>query len=323
MKASVIIPLKNGGKIFKQVINKVLAQTLEEPYEVIIIDSGSKDGSLEYLQCIIERNNNIHLHQIKPSEFGHGKTRNYGASLSKGEFLVFITQDALPANEFWLQEMIKPFSLDENIQGVFGKHLPYEDCDIFEKHNLYLHFNNFGKGIVVHKIEDQERYNTDEGYRHLLCFYSDNSSAMRRSIWEKYPYDDVDFAEDQIWAKKIIELGYSKAYNENAVVYHSHNYSFKEMLMRSFDDHKGLYKIYRYKPIKNIMYLPVYIIKHTINDIRFLRQQTLSRKDKLHWVYFSLMKNLVKYVGAYFGPKGENNKLITKIFSRELILRNK
>ncbi|AEW77975.1 glycosyltransferase family 2 protein [Aggregatibacter actinomycetemcomitans] len=323
MKASIIIPLKNGGDIFKQVLSSVLLQKLDAPFEVIVIDSGSKDGSVEYLNNIIKNHDNVRLYQIKPYEFGHGKTRNYGASLSKGEFLVFITQDALPANEFWLEEMIKPFSLDENIQGVFGKHLPYEDCDIFEKNNLYTHFNNFGKGIVVYKIEDKARYDSDEGYRHLLCFYSDNSSAMRKCIWDKYPYDDVDFAEDQIWAKRIIELGYFKAYNENAIVFHSHNYSFKEMLMRSFDDHKGLYKIYGYKSVKNIFYLPIYIIKHTINDMRFLKTKKLSKKEKLYWSYFSLIKNTVKYTGAYFGPKGTNNKLITKLFSRELILRNK
>ena len=267
--------------------------------------------------------NNVHLYEILPSDFGHGKTRNYGASLAKGEFLVFITQDALPANNYWLSEMIKPFNLDNDIQGVFGKHLPYDECDIFEKHNLYQHFKNFGEGIVVYKIEDYERYKNDEGYRHLLCFYSDNSSAMRKSIWEKYPYDDVDFAEDQIWAKKIIELGYSKAYNANAIVYHSHSYSYKEMLMRSFDDHKGLYGIYHYQPVKNILYLFAYIMKHTFNDFNFLKTQDISIRQRIYWMRFSIMKNTSKYLGAYFGPKGYNNELICKLFSRELLLRKK
>ena len=83
-------------------------------------------------------------------------------------------------------------------------------------------------------------------YNKALNYYYSKDSLI--------PEPPFDFAEDQLWAKKIIELGYSKAYTSNAVVYHSHNYSFKEMLMRSFDDHKGLNQIYDYIPVKNILY---------------------------------------------------------------------
>lgn len=322
IKASVIIPTKNGGEIYKKVLDKVLEQKLDYEFEIIVIDSGSKDETVRYTKKKQSLFQNLILKEITPSEFGHGKTRNYGASISNGEFLVFITQDALPCDEFWLEEMLKPFELSEDIVGVFGKHLPYEDCDIFEKHNLYVHFNNFGQGTVVYKMEDKERYKIDEGYRHLLCFYSDNSSAMRKSIWNKIPYDDVDFAEDQLWAKKIIELGYSKAYASNAVVYHSHNYSFKEMMMRSYDDHKGLYGIYGYVPIKSIFLLPAYISKHIVNDYMFLKTLNIPRDEKKKWIIFSIKKNMSKYIGSYFGPKGNNN-FINKLFSRELILRKR
>jgi len=224
IKVSVIIPTKNGGIIYKKVLEQVLEQKLDFDFEVIIIDSGSKDETVNYTKDKADKYNNVILKEIASSEFGHGKTRNLGASISRGEFLVFITQDALPYDENWLSEMIKPFDISENIVGVFGKHIPYNECDIFEKHNLDVHFNNFGQGTIIYKLDDKDRYDKDEGYRHLLCFYSDNASAMRKSIWKKISYDDVDFAEDQLWAKKIIELGYSKAYTSDAVVYHSHNY---------------------------------------------------------------------------------------------------
>ena len=322
VKASIIIPTKNGGDIYKQVLDKVLSQKLDFEFEVIIIDSGSKDETVNYTKEKALLTTNIVLREIEPSDFGHGKTRNYGANIAKGEFLVFITQDALPYNDQWLKEMIKPFELSEEIVGVFGKHLPYADCDIFEKHNLDVHFNNFGEGTIIYKMDDKDRYQKDEGYRHLLCFYSDNSSAMRKSIWNEIPYDDVDFAEDQLWAKKIIEFGYSKAYTSDAVVYHSHNYSFKEMMMRSYDDHKGLYGIYGYVPIKNVFLLPAYIVKHIINDYKYLKTLSIIREEKKRWIVFSIKKNICKYIGSYFGPKG-NNSYINKLFSRELILRKK
>jgi len=318
--ASIIIPVKNGGSIYVKVLNNVLSQSFDNGFEVIVIDSGSKDGSVEYTEEKMKEYDNLILTKIKPADFGHGKTRNLGASIAKGEYLVFITQDALPYNEKWLEEMTKPFSLSEEIVGVFGKHLAYDDCDIFEKHNLDIHFKNFGEGTVVYRMDDKERYEQEEGYRHLLCFYSDNSSAMRKSIWNEIPYDDVDFAEDQLWAQKIIEKGYSKAYTSEAIVYHSHNYSFKEMMMRSFDDHKGLYSIYGYKPVKNILYLPYMILKHCASDYNYLKSLTISRSEKQQWFVFSIRKNISKYIGSYFGPKG-NNKVVDSFFSRERLLR--
>jgi rhamnosyltransferase len=322
IKASIIIPAKNGGNIYKKVLDKVLSQKLNFNFEIIIIDSGSKDETVSYTKEKVKKHKNIILKKIEPSEFGHGKTRNLGASLANGEFLVFITQDALPLNDEWLKEMIEPFNLSDEIVGVFGKHIPYEKCDIFEKNNLKVHFNNFGQGTIIYKLDDKERYDKDKKYKHLLCFYSDNSSAMRRSIWKIIPYDNVNFAEDQLWAKKIIELGYSKAYTSNAIVYHSHNYSYKEIMMRSYDDHKGLYDIYGYISVKNIFLLPLHIIKHTINDYRYLKTLKIARQEKKKWLYFSIRKNISKYTGSYFGPKG-HNKFIDKFFSRELIIRNK
>lgn len=321
MKASVIIPVKNGGELFKKVLEAVLGQIFEY-FEVIIIDSGSKDGSVEYVKSLHLSHKNLVLKEIEPKEFGHGKTRNYGASIAKGEILVFITQDALPYDENWLFEMIKPFELYEDIVGVFAKHLPYQECDIFEKENLKRHFENFGQNIVLYKIEDKKRYEIDEGYRHLLCFYSDNASAMRKNIWESIPYDDVNFAEDQLWAKKVIELGYTKAYNSNAIVYHSHNYGFKERLKRSYDDHKGLYEIYRYVPVKSIFLLPLHILKAIYNDLFFLKIQDMPILEKLKWLGFSIGKNIAKYTGAYLGAKDFGN-YFNALFSREHILRNR
>ena len=78
------------------------------------------------------------------------------------------------------------------------------------KRDLYYHFKNFGDDNTIFQITDEnrQRYKEEEGYRHLLSFFSDNNSCIRRDIFEKYPYKDVSFAEDQIWAKQMIELGY-------------------------------------------------------------------------------------------------------------------
>ena len=220
MDATIVIPTKNAGHQFKKVLESVFNQKTSLSYEVICIDSGSKDETLD----IIKKFPNIKFYSILPQEFGHGKTRNLGASLGTGEFIVFITQDALPASEFWLDNLVNVVKKNENCAGAFGIHYPYPGCNIFDRRDLKNHFLRFGETDTYYRIEDESRYEKDQGYRLFLQFYSDNNSCMRRNVWEKCPYDDVNFAEDQIWAAKILELGYDKAYCASAPVYHSHNY---------------------------------------------------------------------------------------------------
>jgi len=244
--------------------------------------------------------------------------------MANGEFVVFITQDALPYDDDWLENLLHVFSIDVEIVGVFGRHEPYDDCDLFEKHNIMVHFNNFGSDIQIYHLDDRDRYEREEGYRHLLCFYSDNSSAMRKRVWDQIPYRDVDFAEDQIWAKEIIEKGFKKAYTPHSVVYHSHRYSFKQQFKRYYDEYKGLYGVYKYVPVKNIIILPAYILKHWKSDIKFLRTSAhIPKKEKFYWLFYSLVKNTIRYIAAYLGVKGIKYKFLNVFLSREYRLKSK
>ena len=241
MDVSIVIPTKNAGALFDKVLERVFQQETNYTYEVICVDSGSSDGTLDIIKkypCL--------LYQIPASEFGHGKTRVYGASKGTGEYIIFITQDAMPASQKWLQNFIDAMKIDPEIVGGFGIHYPYPNCNVIDKRDLYYHFKNFGEDNTIFQITDEnrERYKEEEGYRHLLSFFSDNNACVRRDVFEKYPYEDVSFAEDQIWAKHMIELGYKKLYCPFAPVYHSHNYKLSTYFMRYYDEYKGLY-IYR------------------------------------------------------------------------------
>ena len=114
MDVSIVIPTKNGGHLFEKVLDAVFKQKTEYEYEVICVDSGSKDGTLDVI-----RKYPCRLFQIEPSEFGHGKTRNYGASKGNGTYIIFITQDALPATDTWLQNFIDAMKMDPEIVGGF------------------------------------------------------------------------------------------------------------------------------------------------------------------------------------------------------------
>jgi rhamnosyltransferase len=324
LKASVIIPVKNGGALFRRVLQTVLEQDLGgAAFEVIIIDSGSSDGSDKWVEEMAKNHQGLKLIKIKPEEFCHGRTRNVGASLAKGEYLAFLTHDALPVDRCWLANLIKPLEKDHEVAGVFGKHIPYEDCDIFEKELLSRHFENFGIETTLFSIDDMDRYKKDASYRHYLCFYSNNSSAMRKSLWEKIPYPDVDFAEDQLWAKTILEKGYKKAYTPEAIVYHSHHYPICEQLKRYYDDFKGWNRVYGNVPVKTMWALPFHVIMHWVSDLRFLMTQKVSSGEKVKWAFYSLAKNTNRYLGGYLSMKSRKFVFLDRSLSRDYRLRGK
>ena len=112
-KASVLIPVKNGGALFGLVLDAVLKQQAPWPFEVIVVDSGSSDTSV--MQA---RQRGVQVIEIPPTEFGHGRTRNLLASLSQGDFLVFITQDARPASDHWLQQLVQACDSAPDVAGA-------------------------------------------------------------------------------------------------------------------------------------------------------------------------------------------------------------
>lgn len=298
LDATIVIPTKNGGSAFRDVLDMIFKQKTEYRYEVICVDSGSTDETIDIIKDFPCR-----LFQIKSEEFGHGKTRNYGASKGTGEFIVFITQDALPASEEWLQNFIDAMKLDKEIAGGFGIHYPYPDCNLPDKLMLQRHFQNFGTENTIFQVEDQKKFQEDEGYRSYMSFFSDNNSCLRRSVWEKHPYKDVDFSEDQIWAKEILALGYKKVYCPHAAVYHSHNYPLKSYLGRCFDEYRALYRLYGWKLAENWGQVLLGAIKGTLSDWRFIIHGGVSVPEKLGWMHYSLWRNVFKYIGAYQGAK--------------------
>ena len=230
VKVSIVIPVFNGGDLLLDVVNACLNQHLDSCFELIIIDSESTDGAIERLPD----DPRLTVQAIHQRDFGHGKTRNLGASLAKGEYVAYITQDALPANPFWLANLIAPLESDPAVAGVFGCHIAHHGHSALTTHDLDNHFNRWIYRSHRQPLAlDESRQRPDAPLAGHERFYSDNNSCLRRSVWEQYPLPDVVYGEDQLWASTILQLGYKKAYAANAVVHHSHEYNFRDTLIRA------------------------------------------------------------------------------------------
>jgi len=206
---SIIIPAKNEEKNIGKCLDTVFNQESPFTSEIIVIDSGSQDRTIE----IIRQYPQIRLKQIKPEDFGHGKTRNLGARMSKGEIIVFLNADALPINKHWLSHLVHPLKENKKLAGVYSRHLPQKNCHLYMARDILKSMPD--KPIEYH----QEK---------LLDFmiFSTVSCAIPRIYWEKFPFDnEIIIAEDQQWARQIIKQGFGILYEPQSCVFHSHNYS--------------------------------------------------------------------------------------------------
>lgn len=222
-KASIFIPAYNAGPSFEGVLQATTRQVCDFEYDLLVIDSGSTDGTAERVLRLADPR--IRLERIDKSEFQHGRTRNLGISSTEGEFVALLTQDAKPKDERWLSNLIAGFARGDRVAGVTGRHEAYPEHDAFTKRDMTEHFDALE---LLPNVVDLESglpsfiYPGSLAWRMRAFFYSDNNSAMSRAVWKVLPYPDIDWGEDQVWAAQALKLGFQKVYADRAVVYHSH-----------------------------------------------------------------------------------------------------
>jgi glycosyltransferase involved in cell wall biosynthesis len=303
---SVIIPTKNGAEFLDEVLTATLSQKTDFDYEVIVIDSGSKDKSLEIIQ-----KHHVKLIQINPTEFNHGGTRNFGVKNSQGEFIAFITQDATPVNSEWLQNLVAPLREEAEIAGVFGKHLPRKNCDPIVALNLDRHFDGFS--LTRKSWQKDQGYAENQGQ---YIFFSNNNSCIRKSVWEKIPFRHVEMSEDQWWAKDIIEHGYTKCYEPTATVYHSHTYSPSEWMKRQFDEYRAYQKIGVIEKASIFNFLKRFAGLFYGDAKQLIKTSQLSTLEKIYWIWQRFFNNLGIVTGQFYGTYSDN---IPAYISRKIL----
>lgn len=313
MKASVIIPVKNGGECFKAVLESTMAQQAPWPFEVLVIDSGSSDGSVAFARSI-----GCRVEEISSSSFGHGRTRNLGAQITSGEFIVFITHDACPVDTKWLLNLVDAADMAPDVAGAFGRHLAYGSASIVTTRELEVHFAGFGVTAGMVRNDDPARYAHDVGYRQFLHFFSNNNSCLRRSVWEQIPFPDVDFAEDQIWAKTVIEAGYAKAYSPDACVFHSHDFGVLETAQRGFDESRALARLFGYILLPSIPRLLRDWVYLTGRDWGWVVCSSRPRFERLKAFAGVPFLCAAKLVGRYLGARESSLPAwLARAFSRD------
>ena len=297
MDASVVIPTKNGGDRFIDVLAMVVGQVTSYDFEVICVDSGSSDRTVDVIRAFPE----VTLYEIPPEEFGHGKTRSWAAGKCSGDYIVFITQDALPASVTWLQSFIDAMRKFPEAVGGFGQHYPYPDCNYFDARDISGLFRELGEEDVAIQVEDPERFKRDVTYRMPYAFFSDNNACVRRDFFLDNPYPDVNFAEDQFWMMEQMGKGLAKVYCPHAAVYHSHNYGLWELMQRAFDENRALARLFDWQAVPNGRLIPRTAASLTKRDWIYLAKMDADPVSKAKAMANAPFRNLLKLFGAHEG----------------------
>jgi len=220
MKLSVIIPTLNAERWITRQLDMLLVQTVEP--EIIVIDSGSVDATLDIVARYAER---IRLLQIPHESFDHGGTRDFALRQSTGDLVCFFTQDALPTDERCLEKLLSAFSFPD-IAAAFGRQIARPDAPEYEK--LTRAFN-YPDQPRVWREEDIPRYGVKS------YFFSNVCAAYRRDVYLAVGGFDTPIIsnEDMMMAAKLLHAGYALAYAPDAAVVHSHRYTLEEELRRN------------------------------------------------------------------------------------------
>jgi rhamnosyltransferase len=221
VEVSILLLTKNGRGDLERLLPAVFDQTFDRTFEVIAVDSGSTDGTLDLFRSFPVR-----VEQIPPENFHHARTRNFAASLSAGRIIVCLSQDAIPASSTWLQTLIGNFE-DEKVGAVYGRQFPHSDSSVERQDALDTIYG------ATRIVKDPANRN-GLGYR--FYHFSDANAAIRRSVWESLPFpEDLKVFEDLGIAKLILDSGWKIVYEPDAPVYHSHVHTTVGLFKRYFD----------------------------------------------------------------------------------------
>lgn len=221
MSVSLVIPTLDAQAEIGELLKRILSQTCC-PDEVIVVDSASSDRTVE----IASGFDGVRVIEIDRSDFNHGLTRDMAFKESSGDIVCFMTQDAIPADDRYIENLVDPILADNRVAISSGRQLPKKDARQFER--LVREFN-YGPSSNVRSKDDVLVMGIKTYFATDVC-----SAYRRSSYFELGGFGRTDMSEDMLMAAKAISTGYLVAYAADACVYHSHNLTPIEQFHRNY-----------------------------------------------------------------------------------------
>ncbi len=217
---SVVVPTLDGAGTLPALLAAVARAASRRPLELVAIDSGSTDRTVELLRAAGAR-----VLDLGGVPFGHASARNRAAAHARGELLVWLTQDVEPAGDDWLEPLVGALS-DPRVAGAFGRQVP-RGASAEEAFLVGTNYPDVARRLGAADVA--------RGIGPGRLFFSSAFAAMRRDVWWRIPFPDMVMGEDQAWAMAALRAGYAIDYVPSATAYHGHRLSLGRAFRRNFD----------------------------------------------------------------------------------------
>lgn len=303
MRVSVVIPTLNGGPIYREVLARLAEQDYRPKPEIVIVDSGSTDGTLEDSKRIAKK-----VIEIDKRTFNHGRTRNQGIAASSGDAIALLTQDALPNGKDWLEKLVRNYA-DPRVGGVYTRQYPRPECDPVMKHQLNSWAACRPTRVVQEPFKPGEWERAHPMERLRRCTFDNVASSVRRLAWEQVPFPERRFGEDVAWGRAALLAGWAIVYEPDAPVVHSHEFRMWYQTKRTYLDHCNLNELFGVQtiPTKSLLFRCFW---HRYREYRTMLRDLpgLTTRDRLRWSVVSLPYAFLENACQYFGAKA-NRKI--------------
>jgi glycosyltransferase involved in cell wall biosynthesis len=290
---TVAIPVRNGGARLRAVLEAVRAQCLDQPVELLVADTSSSDGSVELARSFGAT--------VLPIErYSHGGTRNLLMERAAGTNVAFLTQDAVPADGRWLARLLAGFELADDVGLVYGPYRARPGAPVAIARELDAWFAS----LAPDGVPRLDRTITPRGPG-ATTFFTTANGAIARAAWERAPFPDVPYAEDQAVALGMLRAGFAKVFAPDAFVEHSHDYAPLAQFRRSFDEWRGLHEVHGWiepiAPARTLLTLQSQVRA----DLRALRGRGVPRGVLARGLVRSIRHWTVRAVGAAAGSRAD------------------
>jgi len=240
---SIILRSYNEAWALKGTLPAIAAQDFKN-WELIVIDSGSTDGSQELIRAAQP----AHFVQITPKEYNPSRVMNQGMRLAKSEFGIFINADATPQGANWLRPLVDALQ-NPKTAACFGRQIPRPDCQA-------VFANDYDRCFGPNRESAKWEH-----------FFSMVSSGLRKDVWTQRGFrEDLQYAEDDEYTRWCRAQGYAIAYVPESVAMHSHNYTPEQSYKRAYGDARAIGKAWKGSPAEFIFVKTVLL--GWVSDVR-------------------------------------------------------
>lgn len=248
---SIAIPTYNGAKSIGRLLKSISLLSDNYTKELIIIDSNSYDNTLKIISDYKKLFSQIKIIHIHKEDFNHGATRNLAVKEAKGKYICFFSQDICLINRNIFNTYLRNFKKYHKVAVVFGPHIPYESSPLIQQLEVICRWDRFktltNKEGVWIQNKNMKSIPLVKNTETLWYALSNTASCYQSSFLLKHPFTEIEYGEDIILGKKIINLEYTKIFDIKCAVKHSHNYNFWNYYLREKQDLKLRFQILKLK----------------------------------------------------------------------------